>query len=59
MVDSVPPDKGCEVEWDGKMNDEEWDKNGNKKVADSDDNHHVIKLGGLLQNAKTISKSAI
>ena len=45
MVDSVPPDEGCEA-LDGEMNDEEWDKNGNKNIADSDDIHNVIKLGG-------------
>ena len=27
----------------GEMNDEEWDKNGNKNVADSDDTHNLIK----------------
>ena len=36
MVDSVPPDEGCEV-LDGEVTDEKWDKNGNRYVADSDD----------------------
>ena len=38
VVDSVPPDEGCAV-LDEEMNDEEWDKNGNKNVADSNDTH--------------------
>ena len=29
VVDSVPPDEGCEV-LDGEVNNEEWDKNGKK-----------------------------
>ena len=45
MVDSVPPDEGCEV-LDGEMNDEEWVRNGNKSIADSDDILNVIKWGG-------------
>ena len=46
-VDSVLPDEGCEVP-DGGMNDEEWDKNGNRNVADSDDTH---KMGGDIKSA--------
>ena len=36
------PDEDCEV-LDGEVNDEAWDKNGNKNVADSDDTHNLIK----------------
>ena len=28
---------------DGEVNDDAWDKNGNKNVADSDDTHNLIK----------------
>ena len=28
------------------MDDEEWDKNDTKNVADSDDTHNLIKCGG-------------
>ena len=47
MVDSVLPDEGYEGR-DGEMNDEEWDKNGNKDVADSDHTQSLIKLGGII-----------
>ena len=42
MVDSVPPDEDCEVP-DGEVNDEEWDRNDNKYIADSDDTHIMVK----------------
>ena len=45
VVDSVPPDEDFEV-LDGKINDEEWDRNGNENVADSDNTHKLIKWGG-------------
>ena len=45
MADSVLPDEGCKV-LDGEGNDEEWDKNDNKNVADSDDTHILVKEGG-------------
>ena len=45
MVDSVPPDKGCEV-LDGEMYDEEWNQNDNKNVADSDGTQILVKWGG-------------
>ena len=41
-MDSVLTDENFEV-LDGEMNDEEWDKNGNKNLADSDDSHDLIK----------------
>ena len=41
---SVPPDEGCEV-LDGVVNHEEWDKNDNNNVADSDDTHTSVKWG--------------
>ena len=41
MVDGAPPGEGCEV-FDGKMNDEEWDRNDNENVADSNDTHNVL-----------------
>ena len=49
MVDSVPADEDCEV-LDREVNDEEWDKNDNKNVADSDDTHISIKwVGGIIK----------
>ena len=42
VVDSVPPDEGYEV-LDWEMNDEEWDKNDSKHVADSDDTYNMKK----------------
>ena len=42
MADSVLPDEGCKV-LDGEGNDEEWDKNDNKNMADSDDIHILVK----------------
>ena len=46
VVDSFPPDEGCEV-LDEEMNEEEWDKNGNKNVTDSNDTHNLINWGSL------------
>ena len=46
-VDSVLPAEGCEVP-DGKMNDEEWDKNGSRNVADRYGAH---KMGGDIKSA--------
>ena len=31
---------------DGEVNDEEWDTYDNKNVADSEDTHTLVKLGG-------------
>ena len=45
VVESVQPHERREV-LDGEVNDEEWDKNDNKNVADSDDNQHFGKMGG-------------
>ena len=45
MVHIVTPNEGCEV-LDGEVNDEEWDKNDNQNVADSDDTYNLIKWGG-------------
>ena len=42
VIDSVPPDEGCEV-LDGEMDDEEWNKNDNINAAGSDDTHNLIK----------------
>ena len=42
MVNSVAL---CEV-LDGEVSDEEWDENDNKSVADSDDTHSLVKMGG-------------
>ena len=41
VVDSVPPDEGCEV-LDGEVTDEEWDENDNENVADSDDEEENV-----------------
>ena len=43
---SGPPDEVCRVV-DGEVNDEEWDKNGNKNVADNDDTHILVKWESL------------
>ena len=48
VVDSVPPDKCCEV-LNGGVNDEEWDKSDNRNVADSDDGHILIKWGAIIK----------
>ena len=44
MVESVPPDKGCEV-LDEELTHEEWDENDSESFADSDDSHSLLKLG--------------
>ena len=44
VIDSVPPDEGCEVHG-GEVNYEEWDKIGNKNVADSNDTHILVTWG--------------
>ena len=46
MAASFPPNKGCEV-LDGEVTDEEWDKNHNKNVADSDYTQILINRGPL------------
>ena len=43
VVESVQPHEGREV-LDGEV-DEEWDKNDNKNVADSDDTYILVKWG--------------
>jgi len=48
VVDSVPPDKCCEV-LNGGVNDEEWDKSDNRNVADSDDGHILVKWGVIIK----------
>ena len=45
MVDSVPPDKGCEVLY-GELTHEYCDENASEGFADSDDDHIMLKLGG-------------
>ena len=45
VVDSFPPE-GCGV-LDGEVTNEEWDKNGYKNVADSDDTRILIKWGSI------------
>ena len=45
MVDSVPPDEGCEV-LGGEVNNEEFDTNDNKNYADSNDTHILVEWGG-------------
>ena len=45
MVDSVPPDKGCEV-LDGELAHEYWGENDNNNFAGSDDIYILLKWGG-------------
>ena len=40
VVDNVPADEGYEVN-DGELTEEEWDKNENKTIADSDDEEDI------------------
>ena len=40
VVDNVPPDEGNEV-LDGGLTEEEWDKNENETVVDSDDEEDI------------------
>ena len=49
MVDSAPPDEGCELPG-GEMNYEEWDINHNDNIADNNDIHILIQLG-VITNA--------
>ena len=44
MVDSVPPDKSCEV-FDGELNHEQWDENDSKNFGDRDDVLILLKRG--------------
>ena len=61
VVDSVPPDKGCEV-LDGEFTHEKWDENNSENSADSPDSHVLLKWGGVITKCYEgwkISKSAI
>ena len=42
MVDSVPPERGCEM-LDGELTHEQRDKNDTKNFADSDGSHILLK----------------
>jgi len=44
IVDSVPPDKACEV-LDGEVNYNEWGKNDDENVADINETHNLVKFG--------------
>ena len=47
---------------DGEVNDEEWDTYDNKNVADSEDTHTLVKLGGhykMLKGVKNFKKGNI
>ena len=44
VVDSVPPDEGCEV-LGGEVNNEEFDTNDNKNNAYSNDAHILVEWG--------------
>ena len=41
VVDSVPPDKGCEV-LDGELTHEYQDENDSENFADSNDSHILL-----------------
>ena len=47
MVDSVPPDEGCDM-LDGEVANEEWNKNDNKNVFDSGESYTLVELEGSL-----------
>ena len=60
MIESVPPDTGCEV-LDGGLTHQKWDENDSENVADNDDGHIMLKWGDhykMLLGVK-ISKNAI
>ena len=42
VVDSVPPDKGCES-LDGELTHEYWDENDSEDFADTTDGHILLK----------------
>jgi len=44
LVDSVPPDKGCEV-FHGEVTREQWDEDDSENFADSDNAHTLLKWG--------------
>ena len=45
MVDSVPPDKGCQV-LDRDLSFEYWDDSNSENFADGDDAHILLKWRG-------------
>ena len=47
VVDSGPPDKGCEV-LDGELTHEYWDENDSENFAVNNDIHISLKLGVIL-----------
>ena len=47
MVDSVSPDKGCEM-LDGELTHEYWDENGIENFADNSDAHILLKWRGVM-----------
>jgi len=58
VVDSVPPDKGCEV-LAGELTHEKWGENDSENFADSDDAHILLKWGGhykMLLGVKNFKK---
>ena len=61
VVDSIPPDKGCEV-LDGELTHGKWDENDSENFADSDDSRILLKWVGVIikcYEGGQISKSAI
>ena len=47
MVDSVPPENGCEV-LDEELTHEYWGENDNNNTAGSDDSHILLKWGVII-----------
>ena len=48
VVDSVPPNKGCEVLY-GELTHEQWGENDNENFADSNDSHILLKWGIIIK----------
>ena len=48
VVESVPPDKGCEV-LDGELTHEKWDENDSENLTDIDDSHTLLKWGVIIK----------
>ena len=47
VVDSVPPDRGCEV-LDAELTHEQWDKKDSDDFADSDDVDILLNWRGVI-----------
>ena len=48
VVESVPPDKGCEV-LDGELTHKKWDENDSENLTDIVDSHTLLKWGVIIK----------